>query len=94
MTGYECDNVIGHSIYEIDVLEGARRRNLAIRNLEAGIPIPRMEAELRLACGGARPVLVAGQPIEVAGRACMLFTFVDLELARHPSMTDPRFEVT
>ncbi len=94
MTGYDSDNVIGHSIYEIDVLEGVQRRELAIHNLEAGAPIARMEAELRLAGGGTKSVLVAGQPIDIDAQACMLFTFVDLGLGRHWSQASPLLDVS
>ena len=83
MTGYGRDNVIGHSIYEIDVLEGVQRRERAIHNLEAGTPIAKMQAELRLAGGGTKPVVVAGQPIDIDAQACMLFTFVDLSYDVH-----------
>ena len=83
MTGYGRDNVIGHSIYEIDVLQGVQRRERAIHDLEAGTPIARMQTELRLAGGGTKPVIVAGQPIDIDAQACMLFTFVDLSYDAH-----------
>jgi PAS domain S-box-containing protein len=38
-----------------------------------------MEAIIPLPDKGARPVIVAGEPIEVAGEPCMLFTFADIE---------------
>ena len=94
MTGYGRDNVIGHSIYEIDVLEGVQRRERAIHNLEAGTPIARMQAELRLAGGGTKPVVVAGQPIEIDAQACMLFTFVDLSYDAHWSTSPLLSRVT
>jgi PAS domain S-box-containing protein len=37
-----------------------------------------MEACLRIADGGTKTVIVAGQPIEIGDEACMLFTFADL----------------
>ena len=55
-----------------------QRRERAIHNLEAGTPIAKMQAELRLAGGDTKPVVVAGQPIDIDAQACMLFTFVDL----------------
>ena len=79
LTGYDREALIGRSLYEIDVLEGAEGREQSIRHLEAGRTIPQAEAELRLADGGRRLVIVAGQPIELADEACMLFTFIDLE---------------
>jgi PAS domain S-box-containing protein len=78
ITGYREDQVIGRSGLEIDVLENAARRELAIERLREGGTIPQMEATLQLADGGEKLVLVAGQPIEVGNTDCMLFTFVDL----------------
>jgi len=82
MTGFTRDAVIGRSVYEVDVLAGARNRDLAIARLNAGGTIPQMEACLDLPDGGGRFVIVAGQPIEMGDEPCMLFTFADLELRR------------
>ena len=79
MTGYHREGVIGHSVYEIDVLEDADRRDLAVKRLQARQPVPQMEARLQLPAGGSKAVIVAGQPIDVAHHPCMLFTFIDLE---------------
>ena len=85
MTGYEEEQVVGRSAYEIDVLEGAARREFAIERLQQGRTIPQMEAVLQLPGGGEKRVVVAGQPIEIANAGCMLFTFVDLE---HHKLTE------
>ncbi|SFG80905.1 helix-turn-helix transcriptional regulator [Methylobacterium gossipiicola] len=82
MTGYTRDAVIGRSVYEIDVLAGARSRDLAIARLNAGETIPQMEACLDLPNGDTRFVIVAGQPMALGDEPCMLFTFADLELRR------------
>ena len=82
MTGHHREGVIGHSIYEVDVLERAERREKAIHHLEAGTTIGQMEAELSLPGGGSKLVIVAGHPIEVGRQPCMLFTFIDLEHRR------------
>jgi len=82
MTGYTRDAVIGRSVYEVDVLAGARSRDLAISRLNSGGTIPQMEACLDLPDGGSRYVIVAGQPIELGDEPCMLFTFADLDLRR------------
>ena len=79
MTGYHREAVIGHSVYEIDVLEGAGNRTHAINLLAEGHVIPQTEARLKLPEGGSKLVVVAGQPIEVGRHRCMLFTFTDLE---------------
>jgi len=82
MTGYERDDVIGRSTYELDVLNESERKDLAIERLGAGETIPQMEAHIRVPGGGTKLVIVAGQPIEIGDDACMLFTFIDLEPRR------------
>ncbi len=82
MTGYHRDALIGRSLHEIDVLNGAEKRDLAIRRLHAGETIPQMEGCLILPDGRDKMVLLGGQPIEIGDEACMLFTFADLH-TRH-----------
>jgi len=83
LTGYNCEDVLGRTVYEIDVLERAERRSLALERLCAGETIPQMEACLTVPNDpGGRQVVVAGQPIEVGDVRCMLFTFADLEPRR------------
>lgn len=97
MTGYDEDKVVGRSIYEVDVLEGAARRELAIERLRAGRTIPQMEAMLQLPSGGEKCVVVAGQPIEIGDTPCMLFTFADLDDRRQAEValkqSEERFEI-
>jgi len=78
LTGFQRDGLIGKSLHEIDVIEGAEKRELAVKHLHAGLTIPQMHAHLRVADGTTRFVIVAGQPIEVGDAACMLFSFADL----------------
>ncbi len=59
MTGYARDQVIGRSVYELDVLDQAERRELAVERLGAGETIPQMEASLRVAEGGRKCVVVS-----------------------------------
>jgi PAS domain S-box-containing protein len=82
MTGYNRDQVIGRSVYELDVLEQAERRDQAIQRLADGATIPQMQAELRLPDGGSKLVIVAGQPLDMNEEDCMLFSFTDLEPRR------------
>ena len=82
MTGYNRDHVIGRSVYELDVLEHAERRDLAVQRLGEGATIPQMQAELKLPEGGNKLVIVAGQPLDMNEEACMLFSFTDLEPRR------------
>ena len=86
LTGLENDGLIGRSLHDFDVLRGAERRDLAVKNLHAGKTIPQMEGCLELAGGVERTVLLGGQPIEIGDESCMLFTFADLhprQLAQH-----------
>lgn len=78
LTGYLEEALIGRSVHEIDVLEGALQRDLAIERLHAGSTIPQMEAHLRTAAGPSKTVIVAGQPLDIGDADCMLFTFADL----------------
>ncbi|KAA0984503.1 helix-turn-helix transcriptional regulator [Pseudomonas sp. ANT_J12] len=82
MTGYTRDQVIGVSTYELDILQGAEKKDLAIERLRQHATIPQMQAELKLPDGGSKQVVVAGQPLELNEEDCMLFSFVDME-ARH-----------
>jgi PAS domain S-box-containing protein len=79
MTGFTRDQVIGVSTYELDVLQGAEKKDLAIERLREHATIPQMQAELRLPEGGSKQVIVAGQPLELNEEDCMLFSFVDME---------------
>ncbi|MFC7691397.1 PAS domain-containing protein [Paeniroseomonas aquatica] len=83
MTGYREDQVIGRSAYDVDVLEGAARRELAVERLRVGRTIPQMEARLQLPDGREKCVVLAGQPIEIGSTACMLFTFADIDARQH-----------
>lgn len=97
MAGCREDQVVGRSIYEVDILEGAARRELAIERLQEGRTIPQMEARMQLPQGGERCVIVAGQPIDVGDTKCMLFTFADLEGRRQAEAelrrSEERFEL-
>jgi PAS domain S-box-containing protein len=82
MTGYARTAVVGRSLYDLDVLRGAERLQVAKDLLAADKTIPQMEAELLLPDGNTKLVIVAGQPIEIGDDKCMLFTFADLEPRR------------
>jgi PAS domain S-box-containing protein len=82
MTGYTRDQVIGASTYELDILEGAEKKDLAIARLREHATIPQMQAELKLPEGGSKQVIVAGQPLDFNEEDCMLFSFVDMEPRR------------
>lgn len=78
MTGYRKEEVIGRSVYDLDLLAGAKDRELALSRFRENRTVPQMEARLQTK-GGDKLVIVAGQPLEVTGEPCMLFSFIDLE---------------
>lgn len=82
LSGYREHEVIGRTIYELDILEQAERRDEAKTLFKKGRTIPQMEAELPLPNGDTKLVLLAGHPAEMRNEACMIFTFADLEPRR------------
>ena len=78
MTGFARQEVIGRSVYDLDVLARAERREASVALLREGRTIHQQEACVPVQGGGSRFVVVAGQPIELAEQRCMLFTFIDL----------------
>ena len=76
------EDLVGRTLGEVDVLGGAKQRELAMERLREHRTIPQMEAWPRMPDGKPHLVLVAGQPIEVGDDACMLLTFADLEPRR------------
>ncbi len=83
LSGYGENALVGRSLYSVDLFAGIERRNFVRERIVNGEIVPQLEAELPLAGGGTKLVLVAGQPIEVADERCLLFTFADLEPRRH-----------
>jgi PAS domain S-box-containing protein len=82
MTGYAREGVVGRSVYELDVMAGADKREIGKERLAAWETVPQMEASLALPGGETKLVITAGQPIEMGDERCMLFTFADLEPRR------------
>lgn len=87
MSGYGRDAVVGRTVYELDVLEQAERRDEAVAYLHEGHTISQREAVLRLPGGDGKFVIVAGQPIEVGDEDCMLFTFIDLDARKQAELS-------
>ena len=82
MTGFEREQIVGRTVYEIDLFAKAQQREVAHERLAEGRAVPQMETELALPDGTGKLVIIAGQPIEFADESCMLFTFADLEPRR------------
>ncbi|WP_158804361.1 PAS domain S-box protein [Acidisoma sp. L85] len=79
LTGYERADVIGSRLSDIDVLADCAQADEYRPRLGRGESVPQTEACLHLPDGRKKAVIVAGQPIEIAGAPCMMFTFMDLD---------------
>ncbi len=82
LSGYARDAIVGRSLFDLDILAKVERREWVKERLAACETIAQVEAELPLAGGGEKLVILAGQPIAVADEPCMLLTFADLEPRR------------
>lgn len=87
MTGFERDDVLGRPFHEINVLHNAQHHARAIQALTSHTTIRPQESSIRTTDGDLRSVLVAGQPITMSGRPCMLFTFIDLETRKRTELS-------
>jgi PAS domain S-box-containing protein len=86
MTGYTREAVLGKSAYELDVLDGGEDKDTAVARLDEGQTIAQREGVIKLADGNEKFVIVAGQPIDMNGEPCMLFTFIDLEARKRTEL--------
>ena len=82
LSGHSHDDLVGRSLYELDILAGAEQRDLAKGRLSEWRTVPQMEAELPLPSGDTKLVILAGHPVEMAEERCLIFTFADLEPRR------------
>lgn len=90
LTGLDRPKVIARALTEIGFLAGAEDAGHepghmaghiyeeVLAAITHGTPLGLSKSCLRIADGGVRPVLLAGQPIDFDSQRCMLFTFVDL----------------
>lgn len=79
MTGYLQRDLLGRSVYDIDILANAQDKERALAGVHEGTTIPQMESMVPLPDGGSKHVILAGQPLEECDGTCMLFTFIDLD---------------
>jgi PAS domain S-box-containing protein len=82
LTGFHSEQLVGRSLFALDLLGGLPDRGVVRHQMEAGEVVAQTDAELRVADGSRRLVLFAGQPIDVTGEDAMLLTFADLEPRR------------
>ncbi|MGE8689875.1 MAG: PAS domain S-box protein [Achromobacter sp.] len=86
MTGWTREAVLGRSARELDLLGGGDDKELAIARLNQGLAIPPREGVVRLARGGEKCVVASGQPVDLDGVPCMLFTFIDMDARRRAEL--------
>ena len=60
MTGLARTAIVGRSLFEYDILNGAEKRELAKDRLASGKTVPQMEAELPISEGQTKLVILAG----------------------------------
>ena len=82
LSGYSRSELIGKRLFDVDILADVERREFVKEQVAAGKLVPQLEAELPLANGQSKLVILAAQPIEVENDPCLLFTFADLEPRR------------
>jgi PAS domain S-box-containing protein len=82
LSGHSRPDIIGKTLFDFDFLAEVERKDFVKQRVLAGKVVPQLEAELPLADGDQKLVVLAGQPIEVANEPCLLFTFADLEPRR------------
>lgn len=86
LTRFNLDDVIGRTVFGLDLLGALEEPHKVKRQIEAGEVVQQAEAELLVKDGSRRLVLFAGQPIDVTEDDALLLTFADLEprrLAEH-----------
>jgi PAS domain S-box-containing protein len=86
LSGHSHDDIVGRTLYDLDILAGAEQRDLAKDRLKAWRTIPQMEAELPLPNGDTKLVILAGHPVEMRDEHCIIFTFADLEPRRRAEL--------
>mgnify|MGYP001806998316 CR=1 FL=1 len=82
LTGFAPEQLVGRSLFGLDLLGGLPDRASVRQHMEAGEVVPQTDAELLVASGARRLVLFAGQPIDVTEEDALLLTFADLEPRR------------
>ncbi len=79
LTGFERGEVVGSTLEQLDVLGDLAADAAGRARVLRGESLGQTEVRLQVAGGGAKAVIVAGQPIELDDEACMMFTFMDLD---------------
>ena len=78
LTGYTRDEVVGHTLEQVDLYVDAPGRERTLDGLRRGVPVPLREMEIRGKAGDVKNVMVASEVIDVEGKTCQLDIFIDI----------------
>ena len=78
LAGYTRDEVVGHTLTEIDLYVDRPGRERTLEQLRRGVPVPLREMEIRKKGGEVLSVMVASEIIDVDTEACQLDIFIDV----------------
>ncbi len=78
LTEYERDEVIGHTLENVELYVDRPGRERTLEQLRSGKPVPLREMEIRKKSGEALSVMVASEIIDVEDEACQLDIFIDI----------------
>jgi len=71
-TGYERDEIIGHTVHELGIYVLPEQREFIINQIQENGSIHDLEIEFRMKSGEVRTVLFSAELIDIDGEACIL----------------------
>ena len=78
LTGHTREEVIGHTLTEIELYVDRPGRERTLAQLRRGVPVPLREMEIYKKGGEVLSVMVASEIIDVDNEACQLDIFIDV----------------
>ena len=78
LTEYTQDEVVGHTLSEIELYVDRPDRERTLAQLQRGVPVPLREMEIRKKGGEILSVMVASEIIDVDNEMCQLDIFIDI----------------
>lgn len=86
LAGLGHERISGLPLHELNILRDAELRSKAMQALATWHPIEPQESTVPTGSGQRRHIILAGQPVMIDGRKCMLFTCHDQD-AQKKAMT-------
>ena len=78
LTEYTKDEVVGHTLEEVELYVDKPGREKTLEQLRRGVPVPLREMEIRKKSSETLCVMVASEIIDVDDDACQLDIFIDI----------------